>query len=436
MFFKVYFVIAYLLLLASGLPLSAHREPPERLEKLNRRSKDHSIDSTLLLGTYEKLNHKRDILALDNLRNFKPKLVTDKFQLLSPVRDPKEVYQTILYNLFNLYWDGSEGNWRNKCGASETPVVWSVAVALRAISNSGNFGTSQQINDILSALNKYKLNTLEGAYSALTAQDSDVYNDDVSQVSWVFTDVLGSYQSLLQLGYNANDLINYLGTQVNPQVGGITWKCRLPYVSSILTLEAALAAVRYYEINSEPSLLTFAIYNLNWVFNNLLEPDTCFIYDGMSADTHGVNKGKLTYTIGTAISTMAYLSKYDSSYDWKSIALGFALKALSNGTCDNQFFHSDGADVGILNDSLDHSHLLFAGLADLLELTSPASEYESQAYQMFRDFVQRQVRHLYEKYLNSDIYIGSACPSTLSALLDFGSLVQIFQDASRVVDGI
>lgn len=435
MMLLLYFLIAYLIILAVALPLSTRRELHGKFEKLSRRSDDHAIDSALLLGTYEKLNHKRDTSNLNGLKSFKPQLVTDEFQLLSVVRDPKEVYQTILYNLFNLYWDGSTGNWRDQCRVTDTPVVWPVAVSLRAITNGGDLGNSQRINDILNSLAKYKLKTLDGAYSALTAQDSDVYNDDVSQVSWVFTDVLGSYQSQ-QLGYNANDLINYLGTQVNPTKGGITWKHGLPYVSSILTLEAALAAVRYYEINNEPSLLTFAIYNLNWVFNNLLEPNTYFIYDGISADTSEVDKGKLTYTIGTAISTMAYLSKYDSSEDWKSIALGFALKALANGTCDNQFFHTEGADIGILNDSLDHSHLLFAGLADLLEFTTPSTTYEKQAYQMFRDFVQRQVRHLYEKYLNSDIYIGTSCPSTLNSLLDFGSLVQIFQDASRMVEGI
>ena len=124
--------------------------------------------------------------------------------------------------------------------------------------------------------------------------------------------------------------------QWSNEVGGVRWKVDGDYIASISTLEAALSAVKLYEQNKDDSLLSFAKKCLSWLDDNLLDKLDGFYYDGLNVNNKtNIDKGKLTYTVGVAISTYSYLYKYTNDEQYVSIAT-----AKANGTLTSKHFES------------------------------------------------------------------------------------------------
>lgn len=341
----------------------------------------------------------------------------------APVVSAQSVFNQMAGNLWDNFWSQSTNTFTDKCDNSTSPVLWDLSVAAMAVVNTGNQANTAQV---LNAIGTHKCNQI-GGYSATNAGDSDIYNDDDAQALWVLID---GAQLTGSSAANATALLNYLQTQQNGAVGGVSWDYNGQYVALISTLEVALAAAKLYKVDNNPAYLTFSKYCINWVLDNLVDPKDNFIYDGMGTDG-SINKGKLTYTIGVAMSTLAYLSLWDNTNDWQNIAITFGVKALGAGNLNSQFFSN-----GYINDSVDHSHNFFTGLADLLVLTSPSSSYQSSAYALFKSELIRETRHLYDEY--SPVINSNSCSSVgaFNTLLNYGSLTQIFYQASRVAGQI
>lgn len=341
-----------------------------------------------------------------------------------PVVSASGVFNELASNLWTNYWSTSSSSWVDQCQTNNTPVLWPVAVAGEAMAMTG---ATDKLASIAHALHAYK-SVLEGGYLATTAQDGDIYTDDDAQVVWAFVSAnhnlpLPSYLDA------ASDLVQYIDQQNSLDRGGVIWSVSGDYLASISSLEAALAAVRLYDARKQDGLVDMAKYYLLWTITNLMDHSDKFFFDGMDATSGNVNNGKLTYTVGVAISTMAYLQKWDSEYRWQDMAVELAVRVIGGGNLNSQFYGD-----GFINDQIRYLHLLYGGFADLLELTTPRGSYQQLAYTAIKNAVVKDARHIYDQ--NKNTTIKAACLSGYNQLLDYASLTQIFYQVLRVADRI
>ena len=204
-----------------------------------------------------------------------------------------------------------------------------MAVLGKAIADSGD--TNGVETTISRILEYYDSNT--GAFSSTPNSSLEIYSDDNSQLLWVFLDAYKMTNKEQYLKY-AEGIMDYLKTQNYQNTGGIIWKREQSYIASISTTEVALSAMRLYEFNNDESLVELAQNCMDFMFNHLQDSDSLF-FDGLDKETFSVNKGKLTYTVGCAISTLVKLGTQD--------ALNKALDLATAATnTDGAFYTSEG----------------------------------------------------------------------------------------------
>ena len=277
---------------------------------------------------------------------------------LSSTFDPHDAFETAVNSTWSTFWNNTNQGFSQSdpsCLESQTfqySVVWDVAVAGLAIVESRDISKT---NDVATSLYKYQ--NSHGWFAA-TPGNTHSYVDDNCQVLWVF---LQAYELTHNEKYltTANKLMELIQGQWSNEVGGVRWKVDGDYIASISTLEAALSAVKLYEQNKDDSLLSFAKKCLLWLDDNLLDKLDGFYYDGLNVNNKtNIDKGKLTYTVGVAISTYSYLYKYTNDEQYISNAITKA-----NGTIKSTTFMRSN---GYWNNDLKYLHLLFVGIVDLI----------------------------------------------------------------------
>lgn len=370
---------------------------------------------------------------------------------------PNDAFENTLNEVWDRFWLSEKNQWNDDDSICDTnefsePVVWNQAVIGKAITNSKN---TERIEKTAEAIYKYKNKAL-GVYSATTAGDDDIYNDDNAQLVWVFVDGYKATGNEKHLEA-AKEVMQFLMTQWNSQgKGGVIWKYKADYIASISTVEAALAAIRLYTITSDIDLLKFTEDCMDFMFEYFQDTDKLF-FDGLNKNNYDdINKGKLSYTAGCALSTLAYLSKYSSKSNWKSKAIEIGKAAMNrNGALYN--------GNSIWNNQLKYVHLLYAGYVDLLTLTDWDSEYSDFKQELLRqgslmiEFLQDPddkslyfglatgaTKKMFQKYEvtfkednvfeeNKDIYCnGNMNKPTKKSLMNNGSAAQILFEVSRI----
>lgn len=284
---------------------------------------------------------------------------------------PSDSFGDTLDKVYHRFWLSSNNAWNDKdslCGTPpyNSPVVWTQATIAMAVINQGDQG---KIAQAMGNLYKYQ-NAQTGAFSASPSGDTDLYSDDNAQVAWAFIEAykVTHNQQYLQ---TARRIFGFLVSQWDSRgVGGIIWKYNNPYVSSISTVETALTAMKLYEITSDPNLVFFAENCMSFMFQYLQDPLDHLFYDGFS-DINSINKGKLTYTVGVALSTLARLSKSSSDLNWLRKANELASAATNpNGV----FYGSDGK----WNNAIKYVYLLYTGFADIMQLGGQFAGYQQE----------------------------------------------------------
>lgn len=370
----------------------------------------------------------------------------------------KDSFENTLNKVWGRFWLSEKNQWNDDdsiCDANQfsEPVVWNQAVIGKAITNSKN---TERIEKVTNAIYKYKNKAL-GVYSASTAGDDDIYNDDNAQLVWVFVDgykATGNEKHLEE----AKRIMLFLMTQWNSQgKGGVIWKYKADYIASISTVEAALAAIRLYSITFDNNLLKFTEDCMDFMFKYFQDTDKLF-FDGLDKNNFDdINKGKLSYTAGCALSTLAYLSKYSSKSDWKTKAIEIGKAAMNR---KGALYNGNS----IWNNQLKYVHLLYAGYVDLLTLTDWDSEYAHFKQELLRqgslmiEFLQDPddkslyfglatgaTKKMFQKYEvafkednvfkeNKDIYCnGNVNKPTRKSLMNNGSAAQILYEVSRIM---
>ena len=296
----------------------------------------------------------------------------------SSVPTPGNSYYNTMFKVWQRFW--GDGKWNDNdsnCNDGYTlPVLWTMAVLGEAIVKTGDVSGVEVTLDRI-------MQYYDSATKAFLASPNDgveVYSDDNAQLAWVFIDAFKMTGQQKYLDH-AKDIVLYIQTQQGPN-GGIIWKKDKNYIASISTVEAALAAVRLYDITRDNSLLEFATDCMDFMFKNLQDPQDKLFFDGTDKNDLGqVDKGKLTYTIGCSISTLVYLHKFRGDQDMLDKALELALAATNPG---GAFYDGNGN----WNNNLEYVHLLFAGFADAFRL--------SDLFGQYRDEVVKQGNYIYQ----------------------------------------
>lgn len=256
---------------------------------------------------------------------------------------------------WDTFWDDAAGAWTEDI-ACRTEFVealaWDHAVAGRPAARS----LASRAVLVAKSLEQY-LNPSVGAYSASTAKDTDIYNDDNAQLIWVLLDVY-DITSDSQYLERAKNIMDFLKTQTDAN-GGVIWKYESPYIASISTSEAALAAVKLYAYTKDTSLLTYAAKGIDFMVEYFQDDDGLF-FDGMDSDYTNVNTGKLSYTVGCAMSTLSLLYKHTNKALYKERAIELA-KAATNQ--DGALYNGDSR----WNNQLMYVYLLYVGLGDVVK---------------------------------------------------------------------
>ncbi|KAI5953841.1 DUR4 [Candida margitis] len=301
-------------------------------------------------------------------------------------------YLITVNKLWQRFWGNGKWNQEDSIcqdNSFETPSVWDMAVLGKAIADSGD---SNGLETTISRILEYYDSTT-GAFSSTPNSPSDIYSDDNAQLSWVFIAAYKMTNNQQYLKY-AEGIVDFLKTQNYQNTGGIIWQKDKSYIASISTTEAALSAMRLYEVNGDDSLVEFAQSCMNFMSKYLQDSDSLF-YDGLDSSSWSINKGKLTYTVGCAISALVKIGTQD--------ALEKALDLATAATNQDGAFYTSQK---VWNNSLKYVHLLFVGFGDA---------FGTGKFDKFKDEVTKQGNYIYEFLQDPDdsnLYFDSATSGT------------------------
>ncbi|CCE82351.1 Piso0_002074 [Millerozyma farinosa CBS 7064] len=324
--------------------------------------------------------------------------VSSSATVFSVSSDPSGSFDSTLDTIWERFWSSDKGAWTDNdqlCQSSyKAPVVWTEAVVGKTTTLSGS---SQRTANTVKNLMQYE-NTDLKVFSSGTGGDDDIYTDDNAQVAWVFID---AYQITGNDDYlqTAKNIVSFLKSQWDSNgIGGVYWHYKNKYIASISTVEAALASVLLYDITKEESDLSFAEECMNFMFQHFQDKDKLF-FDGFNNDTYDdMNKGKLTYTVGVGMSTLAHLNKHTGNDTWLQNAV-----ALGQASIDKSgpFYSSEG----YWNNALEYVHLLFKGFSDLLTIAPWQNDFNE-----FKAETIKQAAYIYSYFQDpddKDLYFSS-----------------------------
>ncbi|KAF7868421.1 hypothetical protein EAF04_004953 [Stromatinia cepivora] len=188
-------------------------------------------------------------------------------------------------------------------------VVWPVSIMLHA---TADCLTSQRISQVVSAHQEY-WNPERYAFCAwkMFPGNNDIYYDDNAHAVQAF---ISSFEATGETRYldQARDILCNFIIPSGRDDGGIPWhisndKAR----AACSTGPAAISAFRLARISHNNDLIAFGLRALNWLKQNLQDPDDKLIWDQLAYKEDGsteINRMKWTYNTGFAIHgfTLAY----------------------------------------------------------------------------------------------------------------------------------
>lgn len=349
--------------------------------------------------------------------------------------------------IWERFWSNSKSQINANdqvCGQKyKEPSVWELAVVAKGMIELGDtFKTTH----LLENLYKYQNDKL-GVFSATTASDKDIYNDDNAQIAWCYLEGYKLTKDKKHLK-TAETIMDFLQKETDEN-GGTIWKYKEDYIASISTIEAGLTALRLYEITKDSKLIEFGKKSLKFMFEYLQDPHDKLFYDGLNKNDYGdLNKGKLTYTVGCALSALSILYKHDesNSQEWLQKIVELA-DACTNE--DGVFYNVDK----VWNNQMKYIHLLYVGFANIFQLDQDFTNYKLEVTRQanyIQEYLKDPLDKLYfnsiktsseemiKKYqktfdetIDSDTKDEKTCQGIITkSLMDNGSILQILYQMS------
>lgn len=306
------------------------------------------------------------------------------FELFIPTHtdmDFEGAFLTAFNATWLTFWNPEDQVWNvndpNCDGGFILPSVWIASIASKMASESYDSKKAWQVAESL--IRHYR--THHNWFMTASFKNREIYIDDNAQIIWTLLDSYKLTSDIKHLNMAKKIMQNIQG-QWEHRTGGVRWRVDGSYVATISTSESALAAIRLFQITHDYSLLDFARNSIDFLFYNLQDPKDHLFYDGIDADRMKIDKGKITYTVGTTISTLALLHSVTLDESFLKRACDLARASINiKGALYN--------DNGYWDHQLQYVHLLFAGLADLIVLHPPTSASQTELY---RDVVKEMKR--------------------------------------------
>lgn len=259
----------------------------------------------------------------------------------STVTNPHLEGYNIIVLFWKKYWNPSKGTFTcppPKCsgtyGDENKFNVWSVAVAAQAIIDGARIYPEELgplIDPVINALLRYRSSRFYGycAVEDFNGND-DIYYDDDAQVA---SALITAYEITSNKRYlnEARSLVRYLmggwNNDNNAKIkGGILWHRNKPYISAISNSEVAysLLQIARHIPNERAYYVNFAIRIIDWLIENLRDPEDDIIIDGVDKNSGDKNGMKWTYNTGVTLSCCCLLYQFTNDEKWLKLSNDFA----------------------------------------------------------------------------------------------------------------
>lgn len=182
------------------------------------------------------------------------------------------------------------------------------------------------------------------------------YYDDSA---WIALTMLRLYDATKDQRYldTAKDLWEYLKGAWDSQTGGLYWATSKHDDKNSCTMgTTAILGARLYTVTKDESDLTWAKQIYSWQYDNLYNPATGAVYDGINTSTLALNTVTLSYNQGTFAGAAYELYKLtdDDTY------LNTARKAFYYGATSSSII--DAGNNIIRDEGNNHNNELFKGI--------------------------------------------------------------------------
>ncbi|GGJ43331.1 glycoside hydrolase family 76 protein [Deinococcus roseus] len=274
------------------------------------------------------------------------------------------------------FWDENTGLYRHHSNPQETTDLyhyWWFAHTIDALIDG--FERSQ---------NPIYLQQAEKLHAGMLRRTGAITNDYYDDMEWLALALLRLYKYTQKAEHlqAVDALWHDIQHGWNDHCGGgIAWKkTQLDYKNAPANFPAAILAARLYRLKGNPADLEFSRKIYHWTIQNLMDPQTGCIWDGLNRQQDGsIDRGWLfTYNQGTGIGAALELHQItgDSAYlqDAKRIAEASLDLQTSAGFYPDEGNQDGGLFKGILIRYLT-----------LLALHCPDAPY--------RDWISAQTRH-------------------------------------------
>lgn len=249
--------------------------------------------------------------------------------------------------LIEYFWDTDRHFFNSKSGEKD--------------GNDWNYWPQAHAMDaVIDAYNR----TGDAKYSALFDQwyegikqksGGSYYNDFYDDEEWITLTMIRLYEVTKDAKYlnTAKDLWNDIKGGWNEEFGGggLAWKHSMLYSKNACSnAPGSLIACRLYELEKNQEDLEWAVKIYSWTRDNLFNPATGAVYDGMDGRSGEINTVTLTYNQGTFLGSALRLYKFTGDANYLKDARRAANYAITKGCIDqsNNVLRNEGNGDGAL----------------------------------------------------------------------------------------
>jgi hypothetical protein len=289
-------------------------------------------------------------------------------------------------------------------------VVWPVIIMVQASFECIPQSNSHALRDGISSLQTY-WNPGRHGFCAwkMFPGNEDIYYDDNAHACQALITAFENTRDRKYLD-QAKEILTLLIMPAAEKDGGVPWhtnnqNCR----NACSTGPAAVSALRIHKLQGDQNLVGFAERALQWMVDNLRDPEDGLIWDSLIIEPHGkrnINKMKWTYNTGFAIHGFALLYEVTRKQEYLDTAVKFAEAAMNR---DGALFDRSisNPEQRMYSDASFFLHHLVDG-------------YQALAKHVSRDRLTLETRHIAEWGRTwmfdpiDGLYFRGSCPYTIS----------------------
>lgn len=301
------------------------------------------------------------------------------------VYDWNKIADSAFRALNNYYWLAGNQYFAQNNQGNLTFNYWWNAHALDGLTDAYLRTTSTAVKDQMLAL----LNGVK------TKNNNSYINDYYDDMEWMTLACLRAYEATSEMAFKETALLLWEDIKKgwNSNLGGgIAWrKTQTDYKNTPANAPAVMIAARLYTMDNHAEDLDWAKKIYGWLVNNLVDPSTGQVWDGMNREGNGAidKTWKFTYNHGVVIG--AGMDMYRITHE--QIYLDAAIKTAHYSMTDGGL-----APSGILKNENQGDGGLFKGiLVRYLYQLSRSGGLPADTKTSIENFLQKNAESLWSK---------------------------------------